>query len=490
MAQRLRLTIAHRGALFHFGFSSGDAFGRSVLDNVACSWSISVDSDDSDDEDRWYNHGYRSELKHSAAVLSCEAHLLEVALDALPRVIKEFEGKNEVSVAGAQLLINLKMSPTSLQPEANLVGDLYRDVLIDHLVTLEEGDFANIPRIELGAFTAYVLRMMSSQAFLIQLDQKNDKYLSSTTFFKTYRPRKLLQVEDLPVTGARSHIQEVFLNELKSMIETPFHLNVVPSPRALITIATDASDSGSGRVTKVVGWVQAAYSAVRATHRDDDSHGAARRYLGFARDLCHGVRHLARNGFVHPDLSCDNLLMAAAGEDEFATTDRLLVADLERLTCYNNKDGPGAPEALGLWTAHLDADGTLQYHRCDQADPTPRLDGIYDELAGMPEARERLLMYSLGCTLTQLLDLRLTFTGVDLSGLPGMVRRVCLSTAVQPGQDPKRDAWEAHFPAEVRQMAQRCVAEDPRQRPLLDDMVKTMDEAVHCFTARTIRDVL
>ncbi|KAK0558187.1 hypothetical protein OC844_005355 [Tilletia horrida] len=477
----VRLTLAHYGALFHFYLSGSDPFGRPILDAITGSWSIPIDGDDSEDEGSWYDYPYRSELKYSAAVLSCEARLLRVALDALCQIVKEFNGKNGPSVNGAQLLIEVKTSPPSTQPEAILVGDLYCDIFMDDRLTLQDADFPDVPRIDRGAITAYVLRKMSDQAFVVQLDRLDDEYLSSMMFFKTHRSPS--RAANWP--AVRCNVQELFLDELKTMIETPFHPNVIPSPRALITLTEDKVGAGipSGRVTKLVGWVQSGYSPVRASYRDDDESATAWRYLGFARDLCHGVLHLAQHGFVHPDLSCDNLLMASATDDASATEDRLLVADLEKITFYINKDGPSAPEALGLWTAHLDARGALQYQRCNQADPTPRLDGIYDELAGMPEARERLLMYSLGCTLTQLLDLRLTFTGVDLSGLPGMVRRVCLSTAVQPGQDPKRDAWEAYFPAEVRRMAQRCVAEDPRQRPLLDDIVKTMDEALHYFTA-------
>ncbi|KAK0543158.1 hypothetical protein OC844_007650 [Tilletia horrida] len=468
--QGLRLTLAHRGALFAFRLYGDDAYGRSIMDAVVCSWMDDVEGDV--EGDGWYYSVDRSKMQHSPAVLSSEAQLLDVAVSALPRLIADAECKSQASVSGARLVIDIKVNANTSQPEATLIGDMFRDILHDELITLDDNAFPNIPRLGPDCITAYDRRMNGTNGFYInaRIPDEGGYQQEIRAFFKTVALPKLLQEAEDPSTNEVDYALHRFLGEVSNMASMPPHPNVIPAPQALITIG------GAGQATKLVGFIQPMYWAVRGSYRDDNSPTTVQRYLRFARDLCHGVQHLAEHGFMHPDLACDNLLVTVPSEGD-KVPQRLIVGDLEPIAYYINKDGPDAPEALGQWIPHLQDDGTVVYERCEQ-DPNTCQETIYDEFESIPEARERLLVYSVGCTLTQLLDLRLSFPEADLSGLRHDESLLCLRSAAVPGQDPVRDAWEAHFPAAVRDIAQRCVAFDPRERPLLNELSAIMDRYV------------
>ncbi|KAK0520558.1 hypothetical protein OC835_007174 [Tilletia horrida] len=464
--QGLRLTLAHRGALFAFRLYGDDAYGRSIMDAVVCSWMDDIEGDG------WYDEPYRSMMQRPPAMLRSEAQLLDVAVSALPRLIVDAERKSQASISGARLLIDIKTDANTSQPKATLIGDMFRDILRDELITLDDNAFPNIPRFGPDCIIAYSRRLNGTNAFYVngRIPDGKGRLQETRAFFKTLALPRFLQEAEDPLPSQVCYARRMFIGEVSNMASTPPHPNVIPAPQALITI------SGADQRGKLVGFVQSAYSAVRGSYRDDDSLASAQAYLRFARDLCHGVQHLAESGFMHPDLSCDNLLVTLPSDGN-EVPERLLVGDLEPIPYYSNKDGPAAPEALGQCLVHLHKDGTLAYELCKQ-DPRPCLESIYTELARVPEARERLLVYSVGCTLSQLLDLRLSFPEADLSGLRHDESLLCLRSAAVPGQDPVRDAWEAHFPAAVRDVAQRCVACDPRERPLLNELSATMDRYV------------
>ncbi|CAD6888691.1 unnamed protein product [Tilletia controversa] len=191
--------------------------------------------------------------------------------------------------------------------------------------------------------------------------------------------------------------------------------------------------------------------------------------LRYAYQLCCGVQHLFKHGFCHGDLGLRNVLIAGSPPN-----DRVMVMDFEPVEGYHNKNGPTAPEVGGYWVVFTDErDGSTMYAHCD-GEPVWEGGTIFVDWESIPEALERLMICNIGSMFSALLNVRVVFSW----GPNRMHRDIQLKQDVVVGADPICDAWEASLPVDVRELTQRCCAYDPRERPLLDDVVEQLKKYV------------
>ncbi|KAE8217100.1 hypothetical protein CF319_g8734, partial [Tilletia indica] len=271
--------------------------------------------------------------------------------------------------------------------------------------------------------------------------------------------------------------KNLFWGELKVLSTLPPHPNVMPAPLALVTIRTHERPSGDSLFpegskgssnTKLVGWLHHHYRRwfVDRSPFAFRSEETVSYKLRYAYELCSGVQHLVHHGFYHPDLGLENTLLAGTPPD-----DRLMVMDFEPYEAFHNRNGPEAPEVVGLWNACINGKGQLVYVRAE-GEAEDRGDTILDDWKGMPEALERLIVFNVGSMLGILLDIRLVFD----QALDILKRDIQLLQTPEFGADPARDAWEARIPVPVRELAQRCSAFDPQERPLLQELVAVLQQ--------------
>ncbi|KAK0567198.1 hypothetical protein OC844_000360 [Tilletia horrida] len=414
--RQLCLSLAHRGALFRFKLSSDNDFGKRIYDAVLPSWQAGCQDDDGDDD--WYNLNLRDHVNaRLQTVIDAELEVLGAAVAALPELCKAACARNSAPVEGSLLLIDLT-GPHNVQ--AALQADVFRDVLCEELPRLQPDDCAGVPRIEPSAITLWASSYNHDNVFGVNVRLPGDASLERTVVLKTLK---------MPEPFDATHIDNTLLWSNKDT-------------------AADTAAQGDGQLPPMY----------------------------------------RRN----------------AGQN------RLLVSDIEPLEYYNNKDGPPAPEALGLWRIFADETGSPVYERVpdervsqSEAEVKARFRTIYAQLEqGLPtmEARERLLVYSLGCALAHLLTLRIHFKLPsaktsprtddnenaaqmidDIGNAIGKKRHWSTYVRTRPfarGDDVAQDEWEAYFPTSIQELVRRCVAFDPRERPLLSEVVETMERSV------------
>ncbi|KAK0539898.1 hypothetical protein OC835_000925 [Tilletia horrida] len=529
--RQLCLSLAHRGALFRFRLSSDNDFGKRIYDAVLPSWQAGCQDDDGDDD--WCNLNMRDpENVRLQTVIDAELEVLGAAVAALPELCKTACARNSAPVEGSILLIDLT-GPSNVK--AALQADVFRDVLLEELPRLQPDDCAGVPRVEPSAITLWASSYNHDNVFGVNVRLPGDASLERTVVLKTLKmPEPFDATQSVEAKRGRAH--RPVLIEAQTMARIPPHPNVVGAPLALIVLHEDGTRScprcleGPMRqycATRLCGWFQERYSSMLLAIMKPATRAQAEQLLVWAVDLCHGTHHLATNGFFHPDLSIDNTLLwsnkdtaadtAAQGDGQIppmyrrnARQNRLLLSDIEPLEYYNNKDGPPAPEALGLWRIFADETGSPVYERVpdeqvsqSEAEVKARFRTIYAQLEqGLPtmEARERLLVYSLGCALAHLLTLRIHFKLPSAKTSPrtddnenaaqmvddignGIGKKRHWSTYVRTrpfarGDDVAQDEWEAYFPTSIQELVRRCVAFDPRERPLLSEVVETMERSV------------
>ncbi|KAE8259019.1 hypothetical protein A4X13_0g1281 [Tilletia indica] len=474
----LRLTLSHQGILLHvvlyrswsFRESSqlaqGESFAQACFDVVETSWPAHAKiDDDSDFEGYWVP---RKQSDHNPSVARQEMELIKVVRDALPSLLQEARHTAEGLITGSQLCAEITAHPTSDRPRVKLVGDLFRTIASDLLPYLSEDQYMETPRIDLSAITCYLGPPSGDDGpwkdnvFVVHANNPGVaggvamKQVVLKAIYVSTPPSISYQSKQDFQDSSHSPVwtnSAMLTGELDILTSLPPHPNVNPAPLAIVTV-------GDG---KLVGWLQKQYAGlvVEDAVSERYTRTAVHRRMRYALDLCCGARFLWENGVYHPDLSLDNTL------DHDGC---LLLMDLEPLPCYNNKDGPIAPEAAGHWIFDQEAgDNVLRYVRL-QGTPSRNRTILADlGRSSIPrEALERLLVFSIGSLLSHLLDCRLIFEWAPRNELHDGIQ---LNAAPKPGEDPKRDTWEALLPPSVHGIAQRCCAFDPRERPSLNDII-------------------
>ncbi|KAL9931660.1 hypothetical protein V8E36_009446 [Tilletia maclaganii] len=474
--REMRLGISHRGAIWYFRLSDGDAFGHRFYDIVASSWR---DEHRDEEQDTWYPWFCRRD-DLSAAMIEAEREIFVTAVGTLPDLMEQVKTRTGVPIEGAMFINDLKAGVNG--PEATFRADYFREVIVDQLQTLLEDDYPSVPRIDVSAIKGWSAECSYNNVWtcFIKLPDRAGEQLY---ILKARKLPSFLQADGW-TSEDRDNSDRLSQGELKVLTEMPPHPNVFPAPLALVTVVVDSPDqgkmaSGEGKpqsqTTKLVGWVADYIDESWQLIEGPLTAAKANRVMGLAVDLSRGAQHLAANGFFHPDLCFRNTLSRIVRDpnSKFAYHS-LIVMDFEPIARYQNSDGPPAPEAMGEWRARVDQSGHLLYDGGNERSKE-HLHTIYADLAQLPEARERLLVFDVGCTLAHILKVRIHIAGTDLSACDPEVSDYVVVEPVNVGQDPERDAWEDLFPLEVRTVIQQCVSYNPLERPLLADIVKIMN---------------
>ncbi|CAD6886276.1 unnamed protein product [Tilletia controversa] len=432
--------------------SEQSSFCRTIFDAVESTWHVSRMRSDFWACRAWFD---RDEAGYDT-VVQLEDDLFELVRTALPDLIKSASARRLGALAGSQLWAEISDDVTAAErPQVILVGDIFREVMISDLPLLSDTDFPNTPRHDISVIDDYV-GLVAGTIWTVagkELDPAHVQLALKTMRIPTPR------LSDPSGYNARTG---AFMDELKVLTSIPPHPNVMPAPVALLTVCDYGSEQEAQRL---VGWLQPVFGNFFEFIHDSKDIGAERR-IKYAYELCCGVRHLLKHGHCHTDLGLENTVMAG-----LPPNDRVIVIDLEPWSNYHNKNGPAAPEVEGHWIVGTDKEnGSVTYSECP-SHPVWRGADIYTDWASMSEALERLTVFGIGSMLSVLLKIRLVFTWEN----PAPLRRnFQLKQPVVIGDDPTRDAWEGSIPVEVRELAQRCCAYDPRERPLLDDIVERL----------------
>ncbi|KAE8262270.1 hypothetical protein A4X09_0g7497 [Tilletia walkeri] len=384
-----------------------------------------------------------------------EVHQLEEELDRkakalLPSVIKEHHSK------GSQLFVKLDTDPTTGEIRIGVLGETFRDIVHRALPFLPASMCPNVPRITLAVIDAYVTCSLADHVLLV------DVVIPPATV----PIRALIKTFHVPTDGkmVAGHAATLAdpLREAYILSSLPPHPNLMPAPLALITVFhhETSTDMDSSDEERFVGMVLPFFSGGDASdlqHFLSVEDGLRRCY-----EITSGLLHIYSHGFVMDNIATKNTVLSAPPPN-----DRLIVIELEPVTIYRNQDGDPAPEVTGHWVASIQA-GQLHYTHSEVR--TNKEDTIRSVLASMPEAIERLDVFNVGCVLSQLIQCsvefpwmeRCTYDHVHIAG-PKMHAHV----------PTKR---ELRMPLAFKDLVRRCCAYDPRDRPLLKEIVEVLEE--------------
>ncbi|CAD6898347.1 unnamed protein product [Tilletia laevis] len=278
--------------------------------------------------------------------------------------------------------------------------------------------------------------------------------------------RALLKTFHIPTNGtmAADHAAALAdpLREAEILSGLPPHPNVMPAPLALITVAdhemnTDIVRSNGDRL---VGMILPFFSGGNAT---DIQHClSVETELRYCFEFVSGLHHIYSHGFVMDDISRKNALLSAPPPN-----DRMIIIDLEPLKVYYNLDGDPPPEISGHWIASMQG-GQLHYTHSEVR--TNKEKTIRAELAAMPEAMERLGVFNVGCVLSQLLHCSVEFPWMERCRYDEIHIAGPRLYAHTPAET------ELRIPSAVKDLVRRCCAYDPRDRPLLKEIVEVLKQ--------------
>ncbi|CAD6917825.1 unnamed protein product [Tilletia controversa] len=255
------------------------------------------------------------------------------------------------------------------------------------------------------------------------------------------------------------------LTEARRLASFPPHPSVLGTPLALVTVDADQDqrDDINTPHDKYVGMLPYYTGSLDAVGFKTDED--LKRRLRYGQRFVLGVRHLSRSGIFIGDLGLRNTVISAPPPD-----DRLILIDFEPLSFYTNAGGLIAPEADGSWdNVSQDSDGKLVYEHCDN--PVSKISTIRTEWANTPQALERLEVFGVGTTLAALLKCSACFPWKK-SLQPFSIHRTDPNI---PSKEADEE-WEARIPPAFKDLVQRCCSYDPRDRPLLDEIVSTLEQ--------------
>ncbi|KAE8246637.1 hypothetical protein A4X13_0g5695 [Tilletia indica] len=385
-----------------------------------------------------------------------EVHRLEEELDLkakalLPSVIKEHHSK------GSQLFVKLNTDSTTGEVRIEVLGETFRDIVHAALPFLPAKMCPNVPRITLAHIDAYVTCSMADHVLLV------DVVIPPATV----PIRALIKTFHFPANGkmAAGHAPMVAdtLREAYVLSSLPPHPNVMPAPLALITVADQqkGTDIASSNGQRLVGMVLHFFSGGDGDACESWS-SSLENGLRHCYEFASGLLHIYSHGFFVDDIAKKNTVLSAPPPN-----DRMVVIDLEPVTIYNNQDGDPAPEVSGRWIASMQG-GQLHYSHSEVR--TDKNDTIRSELAAMPEAVERLDVFNVGCVMSQLVQCSVEFPWMERCNYDYFH---IAGPKMQAHNPTERDS---QIPSAFKDLVRRCCAYDPRDRPLLKEIVEVLKQ--------------
>ncbi|KAK0552196.1 hypothetical protein OC845_001812 [Tilletia horrida] len=480
----MRLSLAHQGMLFHIVISSTTALGKALFDSVQDCWSENTRKEMFGARD-WSGRPrlgvllFEKELQAAAPVEDALLAKVEVALEDL--LLQAGQGPKPFS-SGQQLWLEaIWIQPDN--PDSALllevVGDIFRDLIPNRLHSLTDTDWATVPGIDLSSVKGYFLQQGYYKDDIlpvyVSIDGEVRQAMLKTRSFGA-------DVGSGPVALDRNAMftMEIFRGELDLLCNLPPHPNVLGAPLALVTVAVEQQQDGANsndsprESLKLVGWLHPFLrTATEKSPFFSWTEEGIRHSIRHVLDLFRGLQHLFQQGFVHPDIKEANCLFDA--RDSPDGVERLVVIDLQPRKDYHCYDGPDPPEAQGHWEAAPGEDGTVVYTHKDKAEYCGNK--ILTVWKSMPEALERIIVYNAGVVASRLIVFRLMFPWLP-EGSERSFSRLAVREPPQPGANAELDASEALIPVRVREVIQRCVSYDPRDRPLMTEVIQELEAVV------------
>ncbi|KAK0552197.1 hypothetical protein OC845_001813 [Tilletia horrida] len=480
----MRLSLAHQGMLFHIVIPSTTALGKALFESVQDCWFENTRKErlgarDWSGRNRLATSFFEKELRAAAPVEDALLSKVEVALEDL--LVQDRQGSKPFS-SGQQLWLEaIWVQPDNPDSALRLdvVGDIFRDLIPNRLHSLTDTDWAGVPRIDLSSVKGYFLQQGYYKDDILpvyaSMNEEVQQAMLKTRSFGA-------DVGSGPVTLDRNakFTMDIFRGELDLLYDLKPHPNVLGSPLALVTVTVQEqedqthSDDPPRDCIKLVGWLQPLLRiSTQKGPFDSWTEEGIRHSIRHVLDLFRGLQHLFQQGFVHPDIKEANCLFDA--RDSPDGVERLVVIDLQPRKKYECDDGPHAPEVQGHWEAAPGEDGTVVYTYKDKAEYCGNK--ILTLWKSMPEALERIIVYNAGVVASRLIVFRLTFSWTSKDTV-GSFSRLVAREPPQPGANAALDASEALVPPQVRELIQRCVAYDPRDRPLMTEVIQELEDVV------------
>ncbi|KAK0523138.1 hypothetical protein OC834_006013, partial [Tilletia horrida] len=464
--QSLRLSVAHQHTMTHLlipraPVADGQArpFETILYDTVAAHFGGNPKT-----QAKWCRRRVQGN-EQPAIVYEVEQRLMGIVRERLPALITAYDHP------GSQLFAKLYTSAETGEIEISIVGDVFRDVMISHLAALTEETCKGVPRIDLSAVRSYVAKWVD-HVWLI------DAIVPPSTV----PIRVVLKTHQVPsddqMTSELGTRLRPCIGEAERLATLPPHPHVLGAPLALImiennSVGRDVDVPKTANKTLLVGFLLPYlsgklpfYDGIIKDNRFKTPADMVRR-LRYGYEFASAIQFMHQQGIFIGDLKPTNLVLSAPPPH-----DRVVLIDLEPIEMYCNGIFANAPEGEGHWDASLQGgeDGMLIYTQCDA--PVSRMLTIRQEWAHMPEALERLEVFGVGTTLSQLLSCSLCFPWLARLQLPFWIHRT------DPNVPNKYidQEWEARLPESFKTLIQRCCSFDPRDRPLLDEIVAELKQ--------------
>ncbi|CAD6932242.1 unnamed protein product [Tilletia laevis] len=199
------------------------------------------------------------------------------------------------------------------------------------------------------------------------------------------------------------------------------------------------------------------------------------------QDLAEALSHCHRVGVYHCDVAADNVLLTDEPPDG-----RGVLIDFERLSYYTCKHQSPPPEIQGHWDTSL-VEGVLVYEEAPAGQRIDRRNSFLTELATMPEALERIEVFSFGWTAARILHVDLEHTWEEPNKEPRPTYRPSVPAEgnVPEDEDSESDDEDEDerdpAPADVQALVRRCCSYHPQDRPFFDEIVREMGSGSFSF---------
>ncbi|KAE8262456.1 hypothetical protein A4X09_0g7460 [Tilletia walkeri] len=214
-------------------------------------------------------------------------------------------------------------------------------------------------------------------------------------------------------------------------------------------------------------------------HSSDFRHQFDLRWaVPFVQDLAEALRHCHHSGIYHGDVSMDNVLL-----NEEPPNCRAVLIDFERLNQFTMKHKTNPPEVQGHWNITF-VDNSLVYEEVPTGQRMDRQDSILKEVAAIPEALERIEVFTFGLTAARILRFDLEHPWEEQMEESRSSECAAEHEAADNPDEEDSDSGdeeEEPVPEEMQALLRRCCSYHPLERPLFRDIVKEMGSGSFTF---------
>ncbi|CAH1764586.1 7598_t:CDS:10 [Entrophospora sp. SA101] len=187
-------------------------------------------------------------------------------------------------------------------------------------------------------------------------------------------------------------------------------------------------------------------------------------------DICKGLAHLHRHGIVHRDLKPSNLLLHYNNPNDRAGIPSVLISDFgecEVLDQLTERDRTGAT-------------GTLEFM-------APELVTVDDKGKYLKDYSPKSDIWSLGMVLYYLCYSRLPYHHVDDVDL--LKQEILDFNLASFPENKNTFIHERKIPSQIRNLIKRLLSRNSKDRPLCDEILKSIEDIQNSFNVRDAKSV-